>query len=105
MRVALDFFGEALAGFAGIRETLAKRAGRPVSAQKIRPVTMPLGSGVALEGVWAGQTAVRSKVQRSREARTFLSPLRICMELDDGGRGSSMRFARWLVAWEVVGPV
>jgi hypothetical protein len=55
----------------GIRETVAKRAGLPVSAQKTRPVTMPLGLGAALEGVCAGQAAARSKVHRIFVDRTF----------------------------------
>ena len=61
----------------GMRETLAMRAGRPVSPQKTRPMTTPLGSGAGVPGVmvvvWAWAAAVaRSRVQRGREARTSL---------------------------------
>ena len=109
VRVPLDFLEVFLAGFIGIRETLAKRAGRPVSAQKTRPVTMPLGSGGVGAVVWACEAVTRSEVQRRQRARTSFGPLdAVCMELDDGGQGSSMRLmkiAGEVVALELVGPV
>jgi hypothetical protein len=82
-----------------MRETLAKRAGRPVSPQKTRPETMPLGSGARLAGVvWAEQVKERHRRQGMNiDDRKSVFLIVILMRIELSGRMFVNRFAAWNV--------